>query len=220
MLCNILIGLCYMRGAWYMFKCQEKDKNVLCYQDLAYKTLSRVGQILTVILFYVGTLGSLVAFSISVADNLSYIFPNPNIGFFHIRGRIFFILISSLIILPTTWIKTLNTLSFLSFSCILCFIITVICLLWIGITNLGFDQTIPLMKLEGIPVAMGIFAYSYGGNGVFPTLYTSMKDKSRFPEVILFKNKLDLHYLLLLACPPNTQNLTNAAFVHITILFP
>ncbi|MCO5551426.1 hypothetical protein L7F22_004929 [Adiantum nelumboides] len=38
---------------------------------------------------------------------------------------------------------------------------------------------------HGVPLAIGVFAFSYGGIGVFPTVYTSMSNKRHFLVVLM-----------------------------------
>lgn len=61
-----------------------------------------------------------------------------------------------------------------------------LCLLWVGaVDGIGFHATGKLMDFGNLPVAIGIFGFGYSGHSVFPNIYSSMKDPSKFPLVLV-----------------------------------
>lgn len=61
-----------------------------------------------------------------------------------------------------------------------------LCLFWVGaVDGIGFHATGKLMDFGNLPVAIGIFGFGYSGHSVFPNIYSSMKDPSKFPLVLV-----------------------------------
>ena len=103
----------------------------------------------------------------------------------YIGGKEIFVIGSGLVILPTMWLKDLRLLSFVSAGGILSCVIVITSILWVGaVDGVGFSSKGKLFELAGIPTAMSLYAFCYGAHPVFPTLYSSMKDKSQFSKVI------------------------------------
>ncbi|KAK7847461.1 amino acid transporter avt1i [Quercus suber] len=58
-------------------------------------------------------------------------------------------------------------------------------ILWVGaVDGVGFCSKGKLFELAGIPNAISLYAFCYGAHPVFPTLYSSVKDKSQFLSFI------------------------------------
>ncbi|GJN24771.1 hypothetical protein PR202_gb12533 [Eleusine coracana subsp. coracana] len=56
--------------------------------------------------------------------------------------------------------------------------LVVMCLFWIGIIdNVGFENKGTVLNLPGIPIAIGLYGYCYSGHGVFPNIYSSLKNR-------------------------------------------
>lgn len=61
-----------------------------------------------------------------------------------------------------------------------------LCLFWVGLVDgIGFHATGRVFDLSNLPVTIGIFGFGYSGHSVFPNIYSSMKDPSRFPLVLV-----------------------------------
>ncbi|ONI19245.1 hypothetical protein PRUPE_3G267100 [Prunus persica] len=59
-------------------------------------------------------------------------------------------------------------------------------ILWIGsFDGIGFHQAGSPVNWNGIPTAVSLYAFCYCAHPVFPTLYTSMKNKHQFSNVLL-----------------------------------
>ncbi|KAK9996115.1 hypothetical protein SO802_020801 [Lithocarpus litseifolius] len=50
--------------------------------------------------------------------------------------------------------------------------------------GVGFSEKAELFNLEGVPFALSLYAFCYGAHAIFPTLYSSMEDKSQFSKVL------------------------------------
>ena len=49
----------------------------------------------------------------------------------------------------------------------------------------GFAHTqAPFLKPRGLPLAIGLLSFNYGGHSVFPSLYTSMKSPRQYFSVL------------------------------------
>ena len=49
----------------------------------------------------------------------------------------------------------------------------------------GFAHTeLQFLKPGGLPLAIGLLAFNYGGHSVFPSLYTSMRDPRQYFRVL------------------------------------
>uniref|UniRef100_A0A0R0I8I3 Amino acid transporter transmembrane domain-containing protein n=2 Tax=Glycine subgen. Soja TaxID=1462606 RepID=A0A0R0I8I3_SOYBN len=60
-------------------------------------------------------------------------------------------------------------------------ILVVLCLLWVGIEDVGFHSKGTTLNLATLPVAVGLYGYCYFGHAVFPNIYTSMTNPNQFP---------------------------------------
>ena len=48
-----------------------------------------------------------------------------------------------------------------------------------------FSNTqLPLLRSEGLPLAIGLLAFNYGGHSVFPSVYTSMRNPKQYFRVL------------------------------------
>ncbi|CAA7036599.1 unnamed protein product [Microthlaspi erraticum] len=91
---------------------------------------------------------------------------------FGTTGRILismFAIVTTFIVLPTVWLKDLSLLSYLSGS----------------VDEVGFRHSGQILDLSSLPVAVGIFGFGFTGHSVFPNIYSSMKEPSKFPMVLL-----------------------------------
>ncbi|GMY13692.1 amino acid transporter AVT1I-like isoform X2 [Fagus crenata] len=80
----------------------------------------------------------------------------------------------------------LSLLSYISASGVLASIIILGSILWIGeFDGIGFHQEGTLINWSGIPTAVSLYAFCYCAHPVFPTLYTSMKNKRQFSNVLV-----------------------------------
>lgn len=182
----LLIAAAYAYTSYLMFRCTQFRSDCYTYQDVAKLTLGRRTRMLITALFYMEITGTLVGYCISVGDNLSYIFPNSRFSLPGLNNRNFMMFVACLCMLPTVWLRDLSALSFTSMWCIASSVLLLIAVMLAATVNhIGFTQHIPLLRIQGVPVAAGLYAFSFGGTSVFPSIAKSMKNPSKFPQVVL-----------------------------------
>lgn len=192
-LIGVAISTGYMYAAYLMSRCVEIATAKDCddgedngtYEGVARIVCGRRMRMVIDAMFYIEITGTLVGYCISVGDNLAYLFPTlKHWGLPGLTGHNFMIFVASLIILPTVWLRDLSALSFTSIWCIFSTLgLLVAVVLAASINGIGVSHPVPLIRMSGVPVAAGLYAFSFGGTSVFPSIYSSMKDRSQFPKV-------------------------------------
>ncbi|XP_062178379.1 amino acid transporter AVT1I-like isoform X3 [Phragmites australis] len=150
---------------------------------------------IAIICFYTGILlqrcidsSSLVKTYPDIGDNLEKLFPNAN---FHVAGlkigsKQGFVLIFSLLVLPTTFLRSLNMLAYIALGGVMASVILIASVLWVGaFDGVGFHDKGVLVNWSGIPTAMSLYAFCFSGHAVFPMIYTGMSNRKTFPTVLL-----------------------------------
>ncbi|KAK6140260.1 hypothetical protein DH2020_026058 [Rehmannia glutinosa] len=121
-------------------------------------------------------------------DNLSATFPNAqmDVAGSHLDSYQICAITSTLVILPTVWLRNLSLLSYVSVGGVVTLVLVVLCLLWVGVTSdVGFHPSGKALDFTNLPITIGIYSFCYGSHSVFPNIYSSMKEPSRFPSVLV-----------------------------------
>lgn len=71
---------------------------------------------------------------------------------------------------------------------VITFILVIVCLLWVAVTNdFVFHPSGTVLSFAKLPVTVGIYSFCFGGHSVFPSIYSSMREPSRFPSLIMLR---------------------------------
>ncbi|KAM1009630.1 hypothetical protein ACFX13_045902 [Malus domestica] len=169
-------------------RCMDVDSDIRTYPDIGERAFGKKGRILLSIFMNVELYFVATGFLILEGDNLHNLFPGVELDVAGLRigGEQCFIIVVALIILPTVWLDNLSLLSYVSASGVLASAIILGSILWTGaFEGIGFHQEGTPLKWNGIPTAVSLYAFCYCAHPVFPTLYTSMKNKRQFSNVLL-----------------------------------
>ncbi|XVF03329.1 hypothetical protein REPUB_Repub04eG0251900 [Reevesia pubescens] len=181
--------LCWYTGL-LLRRCMDMNPLIKTYPDIGEHAFGYMGRVIVSMFMYVELYLVAVEFLILEGDNLDKLFPNMGfkVGGMKIGGRQAFVLLTSLVVLPTTWLKSLGMLAYISVGGVLASFILVVCIFWVGaVDRMAFHdhESDLLLNWRGLPIAISMFAFCYCGHAVFPTLCSSMKDKSQFSKVLL-----------------------------------
>jgi len=189
-------------------RCMDVDSNIRTYPDIGERAFGYKGRLLVSVVIYAELYLVAAGFLILEGDNLQRLFPDMVLGVagFEIGARQSFVIFVALLILPTVWLDNLSILSYISASGVLASAIILVSIFWTGAFNgIGFNQKGTLVNWHGIPNAVSLYAFCYCAHPVFPTLYTSMKNKRQFsnvsnhhellPQKICFEVKIPLLFI-------------------------
>nr|CAB3487279.1 unnamed protein product [Digitaria exilis] len=130
-----------------------------------------------------------IGFLVLEGDNLDKLFPGTSLGVLGVvvSGKQLFVVLVALVILPTTWLRSLAVLAYVSASGVLASAVVVVCVLWAAVAD-GVGFTAPgtrMINVGGLPTALGLYTFCYCGHAIFPTLCNSMKEKEKFSRVLV-----------------------------------
>ncbi|KAK9050519.1 hypothetical protein SSX86_030510 [Deinandra increscens subsp. villosa] len=169
-------------------RCMDTDPAIRSYPDIGYRAFGRKGRIFVLLIMNIELYLVSTGFLIMEGDNLSNLFPHMDFHIYgiHVSSRKSFVVIVSAIILPTIWLNSMKILSYISASGILASLIILGSIFWVGkFDGVGFHEEGKIINWNGIPSAVSLYAFCYGAHPVFPTLYTSMRNKHQFSKVLL-----------------------------------
>ncbi|KAF8097911.1 hypothetical protein N665_0279s0040 [Sinapis alba] len=181
----ISLGVLTTYTSHILGNCLRRHPKSKSYSDIGYNAFGRHGRLLSSLFIYLAIFMALVSYTISLHDNIAAAFPatftNLHNGSFP-AAKLTAVAVA--IALPSLWIRDLSSISFLSSGGILMsaviFMSVVYTAMFGGVLD---DGKIPVLRLRNIPTVSGIYLFGYGGHIVFPNLYTSMKDPSKFTKV-------------------------------------
>ncbi|KAK9935147.1 hypothetical protein M0R45_022259 [Rubus argutus] len=179
--------LCWYTGL-LLQRCMDANPHIKTYPDIGEVAFGRKGRVAISVFMYLELFLVAVEFLILEGDNLNQLFPNMsfNVAGHTIGGKKCFVLATALVILPTTWLKSLGLLAYVSAGGVLASIVLVACVFWVGaVDSVGFHEEGNLLNWRGLPTTISLYLFCYCGHAVFPTLCNSMKDRSQFPKVLL-----------------------------------
>ncbi|KAJ7970991.1 putative Amino acid transporter [Quillaja saponaria] len=168
-------------------RCMDKNPDIRTYPDIGELAFGNPGRLVVSISMYIELYLVATGFLILEGDNLNNLIPNMgyDIAGLKIGGQQFFVIIVALTILPTVWLDNLSLLSYISASGVLASAVILCSIVWTGaFDGVGFHQPGTLINWHGIPTAVSLYAFCYCAHPVFPTLYTSMREKHQFSNVL------------------------------------
>lgn len=166
-------------------KTMDADPSIRSYPDIGERAFGRKGRMLASSFMNLELYFVAIGFLILEGDNLHNIFPDGfQLNGLKVQGRESFIMIVALVILPTILLKNLSILSYVSATGVIACVIILGSIIWTGtFDGVGFHQKGVAVNLNGIPIAASLYAFCYCGHPVFPTLYTSMRNRKNFTKV-------------------------------------
>ncbi|CAL5052997.1 unnamed protein product [Urochloa decumbens] len=177
--------------AWYtgvlLRHCLDSKEGLETYPDIGHAAFGSTGRMVISIILYVELYACCIEYLILESDNLSKLFPTAQltIGSLTLNSHVFFAILTTIIVMPTTWLRDLSCLSYISAGGVIASILVVICLFWVGVVDdVGFENKGTVLNLPGVPIALGLYGYCYSGHGVFPNIYSSLKNRNQFPSIL------------------------------------
>lgn len=184
--------LCWYTGM-LLHKCMDGRPLIKSYPDIGEEAFGYKGRAIVSIFMYLELYLVATGFLILEGDNLEKLFPNMSFKVCGLRiaGKQGFVLLTALVILPTTWLRSLGVLAYVSIGGVLASVILVGCVMWVGaFDGMGFRERGELVNLGGLTTSVSLFTFCYCGHAVFPTIRSSMKDTRQFPKVPNFLTRL------------------------------
>ncbi|GJN27382.1 hypothetical protein PR202_gb15402 [Eleusine coracana subsp. coracana] len=183
-------AICWYTGL-LLQRCMSSDPSIRTYPDIGDRAFGRAGRLLVSAFMYAELYLVAIGFLILDGDNLAKLFPGARVvlplpGTMELAGNRLFVVLVAVAVAPTTWVRGLGALAYVSATGVFASVVIVLAVLWVGaVDGVGFDGPgTEVLKPAGIPTALGLYTFCFCGHAVFPTLYTSMKDKPRFPKML------------------------------------
>lgn len=169
--------------------CMGASPDVRGYPDIGALAFGAKGRFAVSAFMYAELYLVAIGFLILEGDNLDKLFPGTSLslgGVLVLSGKHLFIVLVSIVILPTTWLRNLGVLAYVSASGVLASVVLVFCVLWAAVVDgVGFQGKGTMLNVSGLPTALGLYTFCYCGHAIFPTLCNSMKEKDKFSKVLV-----------------------------------
>lgn len=184
-------AVCYYTGELIARCMRAGGDDIRSYPDIGYLAFGRLGRKAIGAIMYIELYLVAISFLILEGDNLDKLLPGTAVGLpggYVLRGKQLFTLVAAVVILPTTWLRDLCVLAYVSAVGLLASVALTASLVWAGVAEHGFHAAHDgnLFSLAGLPTSLSLYFVCFSGHGVFPTVYTSMRNKNDFTKVQIY----------------------------------
>ncbi|KAL6845756.1 hypothetical protein ACP4OV_024331 [Aristida adscensionis] len=184
----VVAAVCCYTGL-LLQRCMGASTAVRGYPDIGALAFGRGGRLAASAFLYAELYLVAIGFLILEGDNLDKLFPGTTLslggGRVVVSGKQLFVVLVALVILPTTWLRSLAVLAYVSASGVIASVVVVFCVLWSAVVDgVGFQGKGRMLNVSGLPTALGLYTFCYCGHAIFPTLCNSMKEKKKFSRVL------------------------------------
>ncbi|KAF2570763.1 hypothetical protein F2Q70_00006095 [Brassica cretica] len=183
------IAITTLHCAILIKRCMDMDPLIRSYPDIGYKAFGNTGRIVVSIFMNLELYLVSTSFLILEGDNLNKLFSNVGFNFMGLEfgGKQMFIVLVALIILPSVWLDDMRILSYVSASGVFAYLLILASIFWVGaFEGVGFkNNDSKIFRINGVTTSVSLYAFCYCAHPVFPTLYTSMKNKRQFSNVMV-----------------------------------
>ncbi|CAN6864894.1 unnamed protein product [Brassica oleracea] len=183
------IAITTLHCAILIKRCMDMDPLIRSYPDIGYKAFGNTGRVVVSIFMNLELYLVATSFLILEGDNLNKLFSNVGFNFMGLEfgGKQMFIVLVALIILPSVWLDDMRILSYVSVSGVFAYLLILASIFWVGaFEGVGFkNNDSKIFRINGVTTSVSLYAFCYCAHPVFPTLYTSMKNKRQFSNVMV-----------------------------------
>lgn len=138
----------------------DADPLIKTYPDIGQLAFGRKGRALVSTFMYLELYLVAVEFLILEGDNLHKLFPETS---FHVCGQTVggkqcFVILTALVILPTTWLRSFGLMAYVSVGGVLASFVLIGSVFWAGgVDGLGFHEKGMLWSWSGLPTTISYF---------------------------------------------------------------
>ncbi|KAF2324144.1 hypothetical protein P3X46_002447 [Hevea brasiliensis] len=179
------LGIICAYSSHLLGKCLDKNPKSRSYADIGQESFGSKGRVLVLTFIYMEIFMALVSYTISLHDNIITVFSGTRLSlpWLKLSKSQLLTMMAVLIALPSLWLRNLSTISLLSSGGILMSLVIFTSVAFTAVFGgLKANHRIPVLRLQKIPAISGLYIFSYAGHIVFPNLYKSMKDPSKFTK--------------------------------------